>query len=314
MKFIDMHCDTMTLGWSNPGFDIVKGTSAINLELLEKNNSMAQCFALYLDWKPQGKDPYDVFHSMYQYYEKVLKTYSQRVRPTLKVSDLLQNERNGVISSVLTVEDGAFLDGKMERLQEAYNMGVRLITLTWNFENSLAYPNSRNWELHQKGLKRFGFEVIEEMNRMGIMVDVSHLSEGGFFDVARHSKLPFCASHSCARALCNHPRNLTDEQLKALGNAGGIAGLNFEREFLNQDGEEITLDRAIEHLRYMKNKAGIESVALGSDFDGIEPCGELQRYDGMPKLAEAMTRYFSDDEIDKITHQNALRFMGDVIG
>lgn len=314
MNFFDMHCDTMMLGWENPGFRIESGDSAVNLYRLRENGAVAQCFALFLEWKEKGRDPYDVFHSMYQYYEKVMAEHEDQIRPALTVADIERNVADGVVSSVLTVEDGAFLDGKIQRLAEAYDMGVRLITLTWNYENSLGYPNSRDWERHRLGLKPFGIEVVEEMNRMGMMVDVSHLSEGGFFDVARYSRVPFCASHSCARALCNHPRNLTDEQLKVLGNAGGIVGVNFEKSFLNENGREATFDRVIEHLLYMKNRAGIDAVALGSDFDGIEPGGEIRTYDDLPKLTEAMTRYFSDEEIEKITHKNVLRFVHDVMG
>lgn len=314
MNFFDMHCDTMMLGWESPGFRIESSDSAVNLHRLRENGAVAQCFALFLEWKEKGRDPYDVFHSMYQYYEKVMAEHEDQIRPALTVADIERNVADGVVSSVLTVEDGAFLDGKIQRLAEAYDMGVRLITLTWNYENSLGYPNSRDWERHRLGLKPFGIEVVEEMNRMGMMVDVSHLSEGGFFDVARYSRVPFCASHSCARALCNHPRNLTDEQLKVLGNAGGIVGVNFEKSFLNENGREATFDRVIEHLLYMKNRAGIDAVALGSDFDGIEPGGEISTYDDLPKLTEAMTRYFSDEEIEKITHKNVLRFVHDVMG
>jgi membrane dipeptidase len=236
------------------------------------------------------------------------------IRPVYSVSDIEKNRQEGMLSAFLTVEDGVFLDGKMERLEEAYEKGVRLLTLMWNFENSLGFPCKDDAQEHQKGLKPFGIQVVERMNQLGMIVDVSHMSEGGFYDVAKYSKKPFVASHSCARALCNHRRNLTDDQLKTLGNAGGVVGVNFERSFLKEGSNRATFDQIISHLLYMKDKAGIEALGFGSDFDGIEDNGELVNYSGFTPLLEQMEKHFTDDEIDLICNGNVLRLMKDVIG
>lgn len=193
-------------------------------------------------------------------------------------------------------------------------MGVRLITLLWNFENAVGYPSSDDSAEHLRGLKPFGIEAVEKMNQLGMIIDVSHMNEGGFYDVAKYSKAPFIASHSCACALCSHQRNLTDDQLKILGNAGGIAGVNFCGAFL-RDGEEAPkIDWIIQHLLYMKDKAGIDAIGFGSDFDGIDDNGELVDYSGFTPLLVRMEKHFTDDEIDKITHLNALRVIRDVTG
>ena len=136
-------------------------------------------------------------------------------------------EREELNLALLTVEEGGVLNGNRNRLEELYQRGVRLITLTWNYENCIGYPNSRNAQEMQKGLKSFGKQMVEEMNERGMLVDVSHLSDGGFWDCIRLSKKPIIASHSNARALCAHPRNLSDEMLCALGECGGVVGLNF---------------------------------------------------------------------------------------
>ena len=314
MRIIDMHCDTLIEGWRKPERSFYDGDTSINLKLLKENGSLLQFFAMYLSRNEmKTMDSYDILKGIYGYYQTQMEKYSDIIKPVYSAQDVLENEKKGLLSSLLTVEDGVFIDGKIERVQEVYDMGVRLITLMWNFENSVGFPCSDDPEAHLKGLKPFGIEVVEKMNELGIIIDVSHMSEGGFYDVARYSKKPFVASHSCARALCNHRRNLTDDQLRTLGNAGGIAGVNFECSFLKESSNCATYDQIIEHLLYMKDKAGIDAVGFGSDFDGIEDNGELVNYSGFKTLLERMEGKFTYDEIDKICRENALRVIKDVI-
>ncbi|MGN0734277.1 MAG: dipeptidase [Anaerovoracaceae bacterium] len=315
MRIIDMHCDTLIEGWRKPERSFYDGDTSINLKLLKENGSLLQFFAMYLSRNEmKTMDPYDILKGIYGYYQTQMEKYSDIIRPVYSAQEVLENEEKGLLSSLLTVEDGVFIDGKFERVQEVYDMGVRLITLMWNFENSVGFPCSDDAEAHLKGLKPFGIEVVEKMNELGMIIDVSHMSEGGFYDVAKHSKKPFVASHSCARALCNHRRNLTDDQLRTIGNAGGIAGVNFECSFLKEGSDHATYDQIIEHLLYMKDKAGIDAVGFGSDFDGIDDNGELINYSGFTTLLERMEGKFTYDEIDKICRGNALRVIKDVIG
>ena len=315
MRIIDMHCDTLIEGWRKPERSFYDGDTSINLKLLKENGSLLQFFAMYLSRNEmKTMDSYDILKGIYGYYQTQMEKYSDIIKPVYSAQDVLENEKKGLLSSLLTVEDGVFIDGKIERVQEVYDMGVRLITLMWNFENSVGFPCSDDPEAHLKGLKPFGIEVVEKMNELGMIIDVSHMSEGGFYDVARYSKKPFVASHSCARALCNHRRNLTDDQLKTIGSAGGIAGVNFECSFLKEGSNRATYDQIIEHLLYMKDKAGVDAVGFGSDFDGIDDNGELENYSGFTTLLERMEGKFTYDEIDKICRGNALRVIKDVIG
>ena len=315
MRIIDMHCDTLIEGWRKPERSFYDGDTSINLKLLKENGSLLQFFAMYIPRNEmKTMDSYDILKGIYGYYQTQMEKYSDIIKPVYSAQDVLENEKKGLLSSLLTVEDGVFIDGKIERVQEVYDMGVRLITLMWNFENSVGFPCSDDPEAHLKGLKPFGIEVVEKMNELGMIIDVSHMSEGGFYDVARYSKKPFVASHSCARALCNHRRNLTDDQLKTIGNAGGIAGVNFECSFLKEGSNRATYDQIIEHLLYMKDKAGVDAVGFGSDFDGIDDNGELENYSGFTTLLERMEGKFTYDEIDKICRGNALRVIKDVIG
>lgn len=315
MRIIDMHCDTLIEGWRKPEETLRDGNRSINLKLLKENDSLAQFFACYLSRQEmKTMDPYDIFKGIYGFYTKSMEDNKDLIRPAYSAEDILANKEAGLLSSILTIEDGVFLDGKIERVQEVYDMGVRLLTLMWNFENSVGFPCKDDHDEHMKGLKPFGIEVVEKMNELGMIIDVSHMSEGGFYDVAKYSKKPFVASHSCARALCNHRRNLTDDQLKVLGEKGGMAGVNFECSFLKEGSNHATIDQALEHLVYMKDKAGIEAVGFGSDFDGIDDNGEFVDYSGFGKLLDAMEKKFTYDEIDKITHLNALRVIRDVMG
>lgn len=315
MKIVDMHCDTLIEGWRHPEKSFYDGDFSINLKLLKENHSLLQFFAMYLSRNEmKTMDPYDILKGIHGYYTKQMELHKDLIRPVYSVEDVMKNKEEGVLSSLLTVEDGVFIDGKIERIQEVYDMGVRLITLMWGFENTVGFPCMDDPEIHMKGLKPFGIEVVEKMNDLGMIIDVSHMSEGGFYDVAKYSKQPFVASHSCARALCNHRRNLTDDQLKVLGEKGGFVGVNFECSFLKEGSSRATVDQVVEHLEYMKNKAGIDTIGFGSDFDGIDDNGEMENYSGFNKILTAMESKFTYDEIDKITHLNALRVMKDVFG
>lgn len=315
MKIIDFHCDTILETWRHPEINFYNGDLSINIEKLKKGGALAQCFAMWISDKSLAHmSPFDIVKSMLSRYEELLDAFCDDLAPATCLADIEKNEKEGKVSSILTIEDGAFVENDIERLNFVYEKGVRLITLIWNYENTIGFPNSDNPIVHQNGLKSFGIDVVKRMNELGIIVDVSHLSEGGFFDVAKHSSAPFVASHSCARALCNHRRNLTDDQLRILGAKGGFVGVNFERSFLEEGSEGATFEQIERHLLYMKNKAGMEAIGFGSDFDGIETNGELVDYTGFPRLIEYLQGSFTDDEIDMMCNLNAKRIIKDVLG
>ena len=317
--FIDLHCDTL-LTMQQEGCTLENAPGHISLEKLTNGGAMLQCFAAFIPSHDCAElyhireNTWDFFLRQAALFEEMAGMYPDRLAPVRSTADIERNRREGRVSALLTVEDGACIEGRMERLQTMYDLGVRLITLTWNYENCLGYPNSPDPALHKKGLKDFGFEALSEMERLGIAVDVSHLSEGGFRDVAQESKKPFIASHSCARALCDHSRNLTDEQLRALGDAGGVCGVNFYSRFLRENADHTENADILCHMQYIADRAGIEAVALGSDFDGITCTLEMRDYSGLPRLAEQIADRFGADATEKICYRNALRVFADVIG
>ena len=317
-KIIDLHCDTILEGVTN-GADIRSGSTHITFEKLAIGDCLAQCFAIFTPtgssaekYHTAGMDYYDYYKKARSFFFDAMLENADIIRQARSVSDIEQNRKDGILSAILTVEDCIFVEEKPERIDMMYEDGVRMASIIWNNDNCMAHPNSKNPEEHMLGLKPFGFDAVRRMNDLGIIVDVSHLNEGGFWDVLKTSAKPIAASHSCARALCDHPRNLTDEQLRALGQSGGIVGINFYDAFLTPGDTGYTdIATIVRHLLHIRNKAGIDALAFGSDFDGIGSKLEFEDYTGFPSIVDALQDSFTDDEIDKICSGNFLRVMKD---
>jgi membrane dipeptidase len=193
-----------------------------------------------------------------------------------------------------------------------YDRGVRALTLTWNFPNALGYPNTE-FTHADRGLTRFGQRIVEKMKDMGMVTDVSHLSDQGFWDAADILQGPFVASHSNARAVHHHPRNLTDPQIRAVAELGGVIGLNFCAWFLD-GSEHMTLEAFLRHFEHVYRVGGSEVLALGTDFDGITNTVELEGCQGMPKLEAALRQAgYSATVIEKAMYRNALRVFRDTL-
>ncbi len=319
MRFVDLHCDSILEIYTKKR-DLADLAGHINLEKLRRGEVLMQCFAAFIathDCAIRNNitaGAYELFCAMADIFDRETALYPDILAPARSYADVEENRAAGKISALFTVEDAVPLEGKIERVDEMYARGVRMAALLWNYENSLGFPNSADAREHAKPLKPFGREAVERMDELGMIVDVSHLSEGGFWDVADISRKPFIASHSCARALCDHSRNLTDAQLRAIAEHGGIVGVNFYSAFLNGREDYTSNADIIRHMDYIRKKAGIESVAIGSDFDGIDCALELGDCAGLPNLAGEMERVFTDDEIDLIASKNALRVLRDTVG
>jgi membrane dipeptidase len=238
------------------------------------------------------------------------------IAQALSAADIINNERAGKMSAFLTFEDGRLIDGKLENLERYYQEGIRLISLTWNGENCFGYPNSPDQKIMEKGLKPFGKEAVLRMNELGMVVDVSHLSDGGFFDVAEISRKPFVASHSNCRALSPWSRNLSDEMIKILADKGGVMGLNYGPPFVGPTLEhtESTVELMSAHIRHAIQVGGADCVALGSDFDGIGGNLEVSGPDKVPLLFDRLQKDgLSESDIEKVSRKNAFRVLTDAL-
>ncbi|MDA4129943.1 MAG: dipeptidase [Thaumarchaeota archaeon] len=201
------------------------------------------------------------------------------------------------IAALLSLEGGEPINGKAGLLRLFYEMGVRLLGPTWSYRNQLAFGNRED---PKYGFSEAGFEVIKEAERLGIILDVSHLNEQSFYDLAGSTSKPFIASHSNAKALWDHPRNLDDKQIRLLADRGGAIGINFNPPFL---GKEVGVDTVCKQIKYITNLVGSEHVGLGSDYDGIEttPVG-LEDISKLP----AITKKLAEDGMSKVDLENVL--------
>ena len=312
MPIIDLHCDTiLQLMEDKNNLGIRANTLSVDIEKLKEANSMAQFFALYIDLK-NPTDPLKLCLEMLDKFHREMEINKEDISLATNYTDLLSNQKEGKISAFLTIEEGGALAGELFNLRNFYRLGVRLITLTWNYPNEIGFPN-HNFQYKDRGLKSFGRELIIEMNRLGMLIDVSHLSDQGFFDIVELSSQPFVASHSNARSIRNHSRNLTDEMIKMLSNHGGVMGINFAGPFLGET-DLSRVEDMVRHIKHITKVGGIDVVSFGTDFDGIGPPLEIENIGQIHKLIHALEKAgFSQNEIEKITYKNTLRVIKDVL-
>lgn len=326
MKWFDLHCDTLT-ACEEQGLSMRSNhRTQLDFLRLREAGAAAQCFAVFLERKEcerRGVSAWRRYEQLRDHFFAELTKNEDVVRQVRTSGELEDAQRSGVVGAILTVEGGELLDceamrsaevqhgeeaagGELDtlraRLERMWADGVRLLTLTWNYENSLGYPNGS-----EGGLKRAGYEAVAAMQELGMLVDVSHLSDRGFRDVMDVAKKPVIASHSCARSLCGHQRNLTDEQLRAIGENGGVVGLNFHAPFLKEYGVSGSVEDVAHHLRHIISCVGSEAAAFGSDYDGMQGTPEWGDVSGMPRLIEALSSYFNAETLDKICCKNAAR-------
>lgn len=318
MKFIDMHCDTLMPFAADANYSIYSSDKQVDFLKMQKGGALAQFFAVFFPPEKAFEENGIAGITDREYFDRLTGGFYRRLEEHRDIiafasngQMIEENRKAGKMSAVLTIEDGRMLNGNMDILHKVYGRGVRAISLTWNFENCLGYPNSTDKTVMEKGLKPFGIEAVKEMNRLGILVDVSHLSDGGFYDVARYSDKPFVATHSNARAVSPHQRNLTDDMIRLLGKKGGVTGLNFAPTFMDADHINAThtpISNIVKQARHIANVGGIDCVGLGTDFDGIFGTQEISDSSMLPLLWDALAKAgFHESEIEKISHKNVLR-------
>lgn len=341
MKIIDMHCDTIS-ELADRGGELWKNSGHLDLKRMQESGYLLQNFALFVDIGKCTPTPWERVCALYEVYRTELEKNKNRIVPVLCYEDILKNEACGKLSALLTVEEGAVCGGSLERLRELYDMGVRMLTLTWNYRNELGWPATRrclgqsrgdvDGRLTEKGetgirgsdgrdaacgLTETGRNFVTEMERLGMIPDVSHLSDAGFDDVGECTKKPFVASHSNTRAVCPSLRNLTDDQIRRLAERGGCMGLNYYDKFLVDGGSkdpEVLWEALIRQARHITDVGGMEILGLGSDFDGIPTNPALPGAEAMPVLWDRLkTAGFTENQLDGIFCGNVMRVYRDAL-
>ena len=321
--YIDLHCDTLPRALSQKQETLFALSDTMtDVKKLREGHCLAQCFAIFLPPLPyvQKADDYPgdeaYIDALHRIFVRTAELHGDIFTRVETAEDLRLLPSSGKLGGILTMEDGRAVQGSFENLKRFYDMGVRILALLWNHANCFGAPNSPDPEIMNTGLTDFGREAVGYMNELGMGVDVSHLSDGGFWDVVRLSKKPFFATHSNCRALNPHPRSMTDEMIRALADKGGVMGINFCPAFLYEDvsREDAGIDGIAAQLRHRINVGGLECAAVGTDFDGIGGKLEIPDASFMPHLFEELERRgFTADELEHIAYRNTARVLNDIL-
>lgn len=325
MRVFDLHCDTLDrLGWQMldedlrgakksyvdedaehmvPGqlMDFADAPTHLSLERAAAFK-WCQCTAVFIP------DPLTIEQSA-RFFDIISDTLARHVaahpdaltqlRSVEQVEGVLDA---GKMVALLTIENGKLLAASPDMPDLIERAGVKMVTLTWNAANPLGSGNET-----QEGLSDFGRQMVAALENRKIAVDVSHLNDPGFWDVVACAKKPFAASHSNARAVCGHPRNLTDDQFRAIRDAGGVAGLNFCRRFVVEEGDP-TPEQLLAHVDHWLDLDGQDAVALGTDYDGCDVPSWLDGCERMGALEQALVERYGQELADKLLFKNAFDF------
>lgn len=315
MFICDCHCDTLTELY-NKNASLYENEQHFDIKRQIALGGGLQFCAIYVPtevFRYQGGLRYTLC-LLDKYNQEIKKLHENRIDVLqVRTAEDAGNVLKHKAATLLAIEEGGAIDGSLEALRCLYELGVRAMTLTWSNRNDIA--DGINEEATGSGLTLFGKQVVAEMNRLGMLVDVSHISTAGFWSVIETSTKPIIATHSNAKSLCSHPRNLNDEQIKALAQNGGLAGITFAGQFLEEDWRNACIESVYKHIDYMLNLIGNDDhIGFGSDFDGIShPPYNIQGVQDYKPLIEYLSKYYSDETINKITHQNVINLLQKVL-
>lgn len=311
MTIFDAHCDTMGKILDYQA-SLYSNKFHCDITRMQEYTAFSQIFAAFVPPKYTGQAAFSRANAMLDAFDTEAASYAQHITVCRSYTELSEAWQNHQIAALLSLEGGSPLCGSLEHLQYFYNRGVRLITLTWNHRNELGCGAVSAEE--GEGLTPFGFAVVEKMNALGMIIDVSHLSDAGFYDVCNASRQPFVASHSNARNLCDHKRNLTDAMILALIEREGVIGINLYPDFICKTGS-ATIDQVIDHIEHIAGLGGQHAIGLGCDFDGIDktPAG-IETVSDLSKLINRLLQLnYTSAFIQQFTHQNFINLIKKIL-
>lgn len=323
MKYIDLHADTILpiLQQGADGSLYKNKDTHIDIQKLQAGKALAQCFAVWLpdpnfnliEVDPQLSPTTQAEDLAYidlavDRLKQEIAANSEHIAWARSAGEIKNNSAAGKVSAILTLEDARAVDNSLANIDRFHKQGFQMIGILWNQENCFGFPNSADSRINEKGLKEFGIEGVQYMNELGIITDVSHLNDGGISDVLKYAKLPVVATHSNARTIAKHPRNLIDDHIKGIADSGGVVGLCISPRFLRGEGDDSTIDDMIRHLDFILNLGGEDVLAIGTDFDGTTGNFEIGSPAEMPQLFERLEAHgWPLARIEKLAYKNALR-------
>lgn len=308
MKVFDGHCDTILRCYQKGG-GIRRNGGHLDLERMGKYGGYAQFFAIFgSKGDMPGRSLWQVFQEEYAIFHREMAENADLVEHCRTAAEAEAAWRSGKNAAFLSVEGADLLECSLEKLERAYELGVRAVNLTWNYENALSGTNEEGAE---RGLTKQGRAFVEKMQELGMLVDVSHLSDPGFWDVIALAGKPIFASHSNSRAVCPHKRNLTDAQFTAIIDHNGVAGLNLYARFL---GERADVDTVVAHLEHWLELGGEQNVCLGGDLDGCSLLPEgIKGIQDLDRLWERLLqRNYSEALLRALFFENLMRVVSEV--
>lgn len=290
MRFFDLHCDTLYRSIKE-NKNLLQNDFHISITKGCEFNTWVECFAVWIPDDLTDREASDFFDDAVKKFQQELDFNHNYIEQVKNRKDLLKLNKNKKCKAILALEGSKVINGDLNRIKYLKDCGVKYITLTWNGDCDIG---SGCEVKNPKGLSSFGKDAIMLMNDYGIIPDVSHASDKLFYDVASFSRKPIIATHSNSRTICNHRRNLTDEQFKIIKSMGGIVGINFCRDFLKENGNADFSDIK-RHIDYFFSLSGEKTLCIGSDFDGTDmPKG----INGIESI-ELLYDYLLDDGYDK---------------
>lgn len=306
MRIIDLHCDTISSLYSKGG-SLVENNAQYDIKRALASKISLQFFALFTKPADSNTCLREILKQMDKFWFEINNNRAY-IYPVLCSADLTA-DREEMIGCLLHLEGGECIGTDDEILRVLFHCGLRSMGLTWNNRNLLADGGGEGY--NAGGLSKQGRKIIMEMDRLGIILDLAHISEAAYFEAIDLYTRPVFVTHANARALCSHWRNLSDSQLKALGEQGGVVGITQVSDFVKEDA--ATVDDMLDHIAYVADIIGVEHVALGSDFDGADNMvlGDVGQYIDFPHLLEG--KGFTGSEIENILCRNALRVIKQVI-
>ncbi len=312
----DGHCDSL-LRVVEGQLKLAERSAEGHLDLprLHDAGVTAQVFAIFIEdqYLPAGaaRQTLRVLDAFY----RELEANADALFLATKAADIGQAKAAGTVAAIIGCEGAECLEADLALLRVYHRLGLRLLTVAWSRRNQAA---DGAWESRTRGgLTNFGIKVVEECNQLGILLDISHLSPAGVEDILEVSAAPVVASHSNAHALCPSPRNLTDQQLVALAEKGGVVGVTFVPSFISERQEEASLAKLLDHVDHIVKTTGIDHVGLGSDFDGFRPPAPagLEDVTHLPGITAGLVqRGYSEEDVRKVLGLNWLRVFRQAVG
>lgn len=328
IRIFDLHCDTLDslsmhgikpfsqhLSPVREGDDLLHNGMQLSLECMSQAGSWCQCFAVWVpdDLSQAGMTPHEFYAEVSAYFRSQLEAHANKIRQIHDARKMEDAFPGGRVAAMLTVENASPLEDGLAVLDEMHADGVKMITLTWNGQNCIGSGN-----LTAEGLTGYGIKALHRMEEFHIVADVSHLNDASFKDVVAHAARPFVASHSNSRAICEHPRNLTDWEFEAIRDLGGLVGINYCRSFIadrfNEDNgagdsqADVTFDELSYHIDHFLELGGERIIALGSDFDGSATPSWLSGASDIPAFHTMVAKRFGEDIAEGMFFRTAADF------